>query len=513
MPRLPQPGQDAGQWGDLLNEYLSQTHKPDGTLKDSIVTANTIAPAAITEANLTSGVQAKLNAPAVVSDNSVSNTSLVDNSITEAKLAPSVVTKLNTVGSSTPADGSITTVKLADANVTATKLADGSVVTAKLADNSVTSAKIVDGTITEADLSSAVVTKLNSTGSSTPVDATTSVKGVVQLAGDLAGTAATPQVAKLKGVSIANSPTAGQVLTASSTTAASWATPTGGGTGGPMPAGMTYVKYQNIDGTWTGVDANTRKAGDMFIWNMREGGSQPTVANGFVAEADLLGPLGMTPASGLGLTAASVTDLPSPVVNYPTAAKVTISTDFTAVDGVIPAGTFTTNSAFGGTDTSLTVGGTGTLVIASNQLEVNGTAVLRAAVQSGLLAAQVKITKLPTAGQLKLAIWEDTSGYRKLEARIASDGTVTIWRIENWGANINNSTVIGTKVAVGEILRIYHNNSTGISQVALSGTKIYEITGWNIPGANRVVFISGETAANAGGRIDDFIIDKDVLVP
>lgn len=33
MSRLPQPGADAGQWGDILNDYLRQAHNSDGTLK------------------------------------------------------------------------------------------------------------------------------------------------------------------------------------------------------------------------------------------------------------------------------------------------------------------------------------------------------------------------------------------------------------------------------------------------------------------------------------------------
>jgi len=40
MPRLPKPGQDAGQWGQILNTYLSQAHKPDGQLKDNLITEN-----------------------------------------------------------------------------------------------------------------------------------------------------------------------------------------------------------------------------------------------------------------------------------------------------------------------------------------------------------------------------------------------------------------------------------------------------------------------------------------
>ncbi|QQG50550.1 MAG: hypothetical protein HZB75_03375 [Candidatus Saccharibacteria bacterium] len=40
MARLPEPGGDDGQWGLLLNEYLSVSHNPSGTLKaDSISSA------------------------------------------------------------------------------------------------------------------------------------------------------------------------------------------------------------------------------------------------------------------------------------------------------------------------------------------------------------------------------------------------------------------------------------------------------------------------------------------
>lgn len=37
MARLPQPGGDNGNWGTILNDYLSQAHMPDGTLKQAAV--------------------------------------------------------------------------------------------------------------------------------------------------------------------------------------------------------------------------------------------------------------------------------------------------------------------------------------------------------------------------------------------------------------------------------------------------------------------------------------------
>lgn len=33
MTRLPHPGGDTGQWGDVLNDFLRQEHNADGTLK------------------------------------------------------------------------------------------------------------------------------------------------------------------------------------------------------------------------------------------------------------------------------------------------------------------------------------------------------------------------------------------------------------------------------------------------------------------------------------------------
>ncbi len=57
MARLPTPGQDNGTWGDILNDYLSQSHKPDGTLKDNAVGTNQIQSGAVTNAQLDSSTQ------------------------------------------------------------------------------------------------------------------------------------------------------------------------------------------------------------------------------------------------------------------------------------------------------------------------------------------------------------------------------------------------------------------------------------------------------------------------
>ena len=72
MARLPQPGGDVSNWGEILNDFLSQSHTGDGTLKPDSV-----------------------GAPQIKSQ-SVTNAALVDGTIQEVKLSNDVVGKLNT---------------------------------------------------------------------------------------------------------------------------------------------------------------------------------------------------------------------------------------------------------------------------------------------------------------------------------------------------------------------------------------------------------------------------------
>lgn len=113
MARLPEPGGDSGQWGQVLNDYLTVSHSADGTLKN-----NTVA---------TENVQ--------------------DGSITVAKIA--------TTG--TPSDGQALT------------------------------------------YDSGSLTWTTASGSGSTPDASATTKGIVQLTGDLSGTAASPTVPGLAG--------------------------------------------------------------------------------------------------------------------------------------------------------------------------------------------------------------------------------------------------------------------------------------------------------------------------
>ena len=88
MARLPKPGSDQGKWGEILNDYLSQSHTDTGTLKPGIVQ----------ETNLSTSVQTKLNATTSVADGSITTDKLADNAITTAKLNDNSVTNAKIAG-------------------------------------------------------------------------------------------------------------------------------------------------------------------------------------------------------------------------------------------------------------------------------------------------------------------------------------------------------------------------------------------------------------------------------
>jgi hypothetical protein len=96
-----------------------------------------------------------------------------------------------------------------------------------------------------------------------------------KIAGDLAGTAAAPSVAKVAGVAITGTPTAGQVPTATSGTAAAWATPAAGGSSAVNP-----VYGDGSDGTTT-INSNTLLTRSMFYQNL-------TIAPGVIVDTNQL---------------------------------------------------------------------------------------------------------------------------------------------------------------------------------------------------------------------------------
>lgn len=60
MARLPTPGADNDIWGNVLNEFLSESLSPDGTLKSGVVAAAQVQNGTITTPKLAGEVQATL---------------------------------------------------------------------------------------------------------------------------------------------------------------------------------------------------------------------------------------------------------------------------------------------------------------------------------------------------------------------------------------------------------------------------------------------------------------------
>ncbi|RYX79426.1 hypothetical protein EON76_01765 [bacterium] len=124
MARLPQPGGDNGNWGDILNDYLAQSHKADGTIKDNSVgtaqiqsnsvTATTIADSSITEALLVPAVQTKLNAPAIIADGSVTNTKIAADTVSKSQLQSALRDELDAKLTKAVGDNTYAPVSLAD---------------------------------------------------------------------------------------------------------------------------------------------------------------------------------------------------------------------------------------------------------------------------------------------------------------------------------------------------------------------------------------------------------------
>lgn len=149
MARMPQPGGDTGNWGQILNDFLSQAHQADGTLKPGVVGASNLAANAVTASAISGGANGQ-----VLTKDSASATGLAWRTPTTGGAAPTSVTM----------GGDIT------GSSDAAQIAVNAVGSAELADQAVTAAKIANATITEAQLAPAVITKLNAAGSGTVAD-------------------------------------------------------------------------------------------------------------------------------------------------------------------------------------------------------------------------------------------------------------------------------------------------------------------------------------------------------
>ena len=162
MSRLPNPGQDQGTWGDVLNDFLKASHNADGTLKASSISAG--GGEVITAKGQPNGYASLDGSGKVPSSQlpvsgasgvSSVNTQVGDVVLLKADLGLSDVDNTSDVEKPVSTAGAAalsTKVDSSDARLTDERIpVDGSVVTLK----------ILDQSVTEAKLSSAVQTKLN----------------------------------------------------------------------------------------------------------------------------------------------------------------------------------------------------------------------------------------------------------------------------------------------------------------------------------------------------------------
>ena len=362
MSRLPTPGSDDGQWGTILNDYLSQSHTPTGSIKSNSVDTLQLADGAVTDVKIADAAVTtdKLATTASPTSGQVLGYNGTDLEWTTGGSGGGAVTSVNSqtgdvvlakadVGLGNVDNTADTAKPLSDASVTALAAkADDSAAVHKSGNETITGTKNftgtlqagaqtvvvtndarltntrtpTDGSVTEAKLSAGAGTNgqvLSSNGSgglvwttNTPggsiSDADATTKGIVQLAGDLAGTAASPSVAKVKGVTLpASAPTAGQVLTATSGTATSWATPSAGGvTSVAGRTGVIVLGESDITNLTTDLAALAPLASPTFTGTvitpaLRVSGGSP--ASGKVLTSDATGiATWQTPASASDAT-------------------------------------------------------------------------------------------------------------------------------------------------------------------------------------------------------------------
>jgi len=316
MARLPVPGSDDGNWGQILNDYLSASHNADGTLKTGVVNNASLQNSSVTQAKLSTANSAsggqvlstdgsQLSWTTVSSSGSVADASSTVKGLVQlagdlagtatAPTVPGLATKAdNSATVHTTGNESIGGVK----NFTGTLQAGGQAVVvtndARLTDlrtptnASVTPAKLAaTAAPTNGQFLSYNGTQFNwvaaPTGGADPT-----------LGGDLTGTASNAQIAANSitaakildntitepKLAVSNAPGANQVLTWNGTTL-TWATPAsgGGGSGGAYDLGR--VRY---DAGWP----STRPTGYAYIDWIKSSSNDPDPGSSLMVAGDTI---------------------------------------------------------------------------------------------------------------------------------------------------------------------------------------------------------------------------------
>lgn len=114
VARLPKPGGDLGSWGDILNDFLTQAHNTDGTIKKNVISEATLSQVVRDKLNTTAGQQGATG-PGVPTGGTAGQ-------ILSKKSGASFDTEWVTATSTIIGDSSVTTAKIADGTVTEAKL-------------------------------------------------------------------------------------------------------------------------------------------------------------------------------------------------------------------------------------------------------------------------------------------------------------------------------------------------------------------------------------------------------
>lgn len=260
MARLPIPGSDQGQWGEILNDYLSVAHNADGSLKSVVMPPGSITPTMLSQSYLpvaqkaaANGVasldsagkvpSAQLPAVATPPDASASEKGLIQlaGDLAGTAAVPTVpalagkaavATTISAgVGLSGGGDLSSNRTLAVDFGVSAGTVAEGN--DGRIVGAEQTANKGVANGYASLD-GSGIVPSSQLPAAVAPPDASASQKGLIQLAGDLSGTAAAPTIPALTGkvststtISAGTGLTGGGDLTASRTLAVNFGTTAG----------------------------------------------------------------------------------------------------------------------------------------------------------------------------------------------------------------------------------------------------------------------------------------------